>query len=428
VREIRVVKERGGVVSFPMPVIAVKAGEPLNRDEVASSIHTLYQTGDYADIRAIATNVPEGVRLDFVVRENLFISRVVILGLKPPPTEASAAGAMQLSLGQTYRASDVDDAISRLKDTLRDEGLYEAKVSVERQPHEDTHQMDVIAQVDPGPRVRLGNIVLLNNSDYKDAQLLKLFKISPGSEITTSKVQSGTGRIRKFMEKSGHLSARVSVRRGEYDAATDSLPLTLEVTQGPKVTLSVEGAKFSRRELQRLIPVYQERSVDADLLEEGKRNLRERMERQGYFDAKVDYAVTSSSGKGANADSGAQQETILYKVDRGSRYKRLRVEITGNHYFSKDVLLSRLSITPSSTFVKPRFSRRMLDADLLSMKNLYAANGFLAASVVGTTPSANPQKSDSRGRIARRSRFVAGPALFRDQRGLRPGQYPGALL
>jgi len=43
VREIRVTKEAGGVVSFSMPVIAVKVGGPLNRDEVASSIRTLYQ-------------------------------------------------------------------------------------------------------------------------------------------------------------------------------------------------------------------------------------------------------------------------------------------------------------------------------------------------------------------------------------------------
>ena len=393
VREIRVVRAGGTAVSFQIPAIAMKVGAALNRDEVAASIRTLYETGDYANIEAVTTNAADGVRLDFVVQENLFINQVVILGLKPPPTEASAAGAMQLNLGQTYRTNDVDDAVLRLKDTLRDEGLYEAKVSVERQPHAETHQMDVIVTVDPGPRVRLGNIILLNNSDYKDAQILKLFKIKTGSEITVSKVQSGTGRIRKFMEKSGHLSAHVSVRRGEYDAASDSLPLTLEVTQGPRVLINVEGAKFSRSDLRRLIPVYQERSVDADLLEEGRRNLRERMERQGYFDAKVDYTVTASSGKAANSDLGAQQETILYKVDRGSRYKRLRVEINGNHYFSKDVLFSRMSIVPSSLFVKPRFSRRLLDADVLSMKNLYAANGFLSSSVVGTTPNANDMKS-----------------------------------
>jgi len=392
IREIRMVKDGDGVLTSNPPEIAEKVGALLDRDQVASSIRTLYQTGDFADIRAVVTNVTDGVRLDFVVRENLFINQVVILGLKPPPTEASAAGAMQLSLGQTYRSSDVDDAVTRLKDTLRDEGLYEAKVTAEQQAHPETHQLDVIVHVEPGPRVRLGNIVLLNNSDYKDAQLLKLFKLKQGSEITISKVQSGTDRIRKFMEKTGHLSARVSVRRGDYDAVTDTLPLTLEVTEGPKVLLSVEGAKFSRRDLQRLIPVYQERSVDADLLEEGKRNLRERMEREGYFDARVDYAVASSSGKGANSDLAGQQETIVYKVDRGLRYKGLRIEISGNHYFGTELLRSRLSITPSSLFVKPRFSRRLLDGDVLSMKNLYAANGFLNANVVGTTPTTNEQK------------------------------------
>jgi outer membrane protein insertion porin family len=392
VREIRLVKAGGAILKSNPPVIAVKVGAPLDRDQVASSIRTLYQTGDFADIRAVVTEVNEGIRLDFVVRENLFINEVVILGLRPPPTEASAVGAMQLVLGQTYRANDIADAVARLRDTLQEEGLYEAKVSVDQQAHEETRQLDVIVHVDPGPRVRLGNIVLLNNSDFKDAQILKLFKIKPASEITTSKLQSATGRIRKFMEKSGHLSARVSLRRGPYDASTDTLPLTLEVSQGPKVQLTVQGAKFSKRDLKRLIPVYQERSVDADLLEEGKRNLRERMERDGYFDAKVDYTVTSTHSKTANSDLSGQQETILYKVDRGPLYKGLRIKISGNHYFGAELLRSRLSITPSSVFVKPKFSRRLLDADLLSMKSLYAANGFLSANIVGTTPHASAEK------------------------------------
>src|SRR3974390_3050670 len=129
IREIRMVKDGDGVLTSNPPEIAEKVGALLDRDQVASSIRTLYQTGDFEDIRAVVTHVTDGVRLDFVVRENLFINQVVILGLKPPPTQASAAGAMQLSLGQTYRSSDVDDAVTRLKDTLRDEGLYEAKVT-----------------------------------------------------------------------------------------------------------------------------------------------------------------------------------------------------------------------------------------------------------------------------------------------------------
>ena len=391
VQEIRVVDEAGKVLSTNPKGLVIKIGGPLNRDDVASSIRTLYATGDYADLKAVATPENGGIRLDFVVRKNMYINHVVIEGLKPPPSEASASGAMQLSLGQTYLAEDLDEAAARLKDTLQQDGLYQAKVTVEQEPHPETQQLDVTVKVDPGPRVRLGQVELQNNTEYSNAQLLKLFRLKAGSELTIARGQSAVGRIRKFLEKKGHLSERVSLRRGEYNAANNTLPLTLDVTAGPTVHVTVVGAKFSKRDLRRLIPIYQEASVDVDLLEEGKRNLQERLEREGYFDAQVNYAVSDDTTNGS-VESKSGGETITYKVDRGIRYKTLQIEITGNRYFSKDTLLSRLSIVPSSLFVRPRYSRRLLDSDVASTKNLYAANGFLSAKVVGT-PTEKKQKS-----------------------------------
>lgn len=391
VREVRVVKRDGSQLPARPENISVKAGEPLDRGQVAETIRKLYRTGDYAAISAEEFAEGQEIRLDFVVEENLFINRVVIGGLKPPPTEASAAGAMQLALGQTYRLQDIHDGEGRLFETLHDEGLYQAKVTTTLQPHPDTHQMDVLVHVVPGPRVHLANIALLNNTEYGDAELLKLFGLKPGRELTVARVQSATQRIRKFLQKRDHLSAGVSVRRGNYNASNNSLPLTLEVNAGPTVKLTVEGAKFSDGELRKLIPVYQEASVDADLLEEGKRNLRERLEREGYFDANVDYVIASTQKKNAKSEVATQSESIVYTVEKGLRYKSVRVEINGNQYFSKDMLLSRLSIIPSSLFARPRYSRRLLDADVLSMKNLYAANGFLSAEVTGT-PTPNKEK------------------------------------
>ena len=259
---VRIVREDGSVLIANPGGLTVEIGAPLQRDQVAASIRKLYQTGDYADLRAVVTREAGGVRLDFVVRENLFINQVVIEGLQAPPSEASAAAAMQLSLGQTYRTTELDDAIKRLTEALREEGLYQAKVMAERQPHPETYQMDVIVHVESGPRVRLRNVQLLNNTHYPDAQLLKLFKLKPGSELTIARAQQGTERIRKYLEKRGHLSARVSVRRGEYSARDNTLPVTLEVTEGPRVLVEVAGAKFSKRTLKKLVPVYQEGSVD----------------------------------------------------------------------------------------------------------------------------------------------------------------------
>jgi outer membrane protein insertion porin family len=391
VQEIQVVDQNAKVLSTNPKGLAIKIGEPLNRDDVASSIRTLYATGDYADINAVATPQSGGVRLDFVVRENIYINQVVIEGLKPPPSEASASGALQLSLGQTFRKGDLDEALARLKDTLQDDGLYEAKVSAEQYPHPQTRQLDIVVKVDPGPRVRLGQLELQNNTEYSDAELRKLFRLKTGSVLTLARGQSAVARIRKFLEKKGHLSERVSLRRGEYDAANNSLPLILDVTAGPKVHVTLTGAKFSRGDLRKLIPVYQEASVDVDLLEEGKRNLLERLEREGYFDAQVNYTISGDTTN-VGLESKGGEETISYKIERGIRYKSLSIELSGNHYFSKQTLLSRLSIIPSSLFVRPRYSQRMLDSDVASMKNLYAANGFLSAKVVGT-PVEKGQKS-----------------------------------
>ncbi len=379
--EVRVIDAQGKVLVTNPKGITVKIGEPLDRDQVAESIRILYRTGDYADLRAVAAPVEGGMRLDFLARENLFISQVLVEGLKPPPTEASAVAVMQLSLGQTYHSQDVDEALDRLRDMLRDEGLYQAKVTATQQPDEETHQINITAHVDPGPRVRLAQLNLTNNTEYRDADLIKLSKLSPGKELTVLRVQASIGRLRKFLEKKGHLSARVSARRGEYDPATNSIPLTLEVTEGPRVLVMVEGAKISKGDLKKLIPVYQEGSVDTDLLEEGKRNLRERMERNGYFDARVEYSVNSKDIEGQKTGQKRSEETITYQVAKGDKDKLLSIEFSGNRYFSTDILRSRLTISPSSLFTRPRFSQRLMDADAQSMKTLYAANGFLSARV-----------------------------------------------
>ena len=377
----RVVTEDGRVLTENPPGIVVETGKPLDEAKVAQSLRVLYKTGDYADLRAAVVQVSAGVRLDFVARENLFFNQVRIEGLIPPPSEASAVAATQLNLGQTYRSDFVVDATERLRETLRQEGLYTAKVTVETLPHPATHQMDVVFHVEPGPRAKVGVVKLKNETEYPDPVILSRLKMKEGREITSARLQKGTDRIRKFLVKKGNLIARAVVRRGEYDAAKNSIALDVEVSQGPRVKLVVTGAKFSKGDLKKLVPVYQEGAVDADLLEEGKRNLRERLERQGFFDSSVDY-TTETHASTANASGWkGTEETITYHVVKGDKHKLVNIEITGNHYFSSALLRGRLQIFRGAFASAGRFSRRLVESDAQSMRNLYAANGFLEAKV-----------------------------------------------
>jgi len=380
---VRIVTEDGRVLSESPSGIAVETGKPLDREQVAQSIRALYALGDYADLRAVVTAVGSGVRLDFVVRENLFFNRVLIEGLTPPPTDSSAAAAMQLTLGRPFRQEDVDEGLARLRDVLKEEGLYTAQVSAENEPHPDTHEMDILVHVKPGLRATVESVKLQNGTAYRDAELISRLKMKVGQPVTAERIQRGTARIRKFLVKKGRLSARAAVRRGEYNAAKNTVPLELEVTEGPQVQLAVTGAKLSNGELKRLVPVYQEGAVDTDLLEEGKRNIRERLERDAYFDAQVNYTMETKEVQGKEQKSKVTEELITYRIERGDRHKLVGIEISGNHYFSTELLRSRLQIYGAAFGSRGRFSRRLIDADADSMRGLYDANGFLDAKVDG---------------------------------------------
>src|ERR1700682_2456727 len=212
--EVRIITEDGRVLPPPPANITVQPGNPLDRGQGADSIRALIRTGDYADVRAVATRVPGGVRLDFVVQEQLFFNRVIINGLVSPPTEASALAAVQLQLGEPFQRATLDEGLERLREILREEGLYTAQVSAETVPYRDTHQIDVIVDVKPGPRARVKEIQLQNGTEYGDSEILSRFKMKPRTSVTSARIQRGTDRIRKFLVKKSHLNARAVVRRG----------------------------------------------------------------------------------------------------------------------------------------------------------------------------------------------------------------------
>ena len=76
------------------------------------------------------------------------------------------------------------------------------------------------------------------------------------------------------------------------------------------MAILTEGEKISKRQLKKLVPVYQENSVDDDLLNEGRRNLRDYLQTKGYFDVSVDMERRPQEPDHLN---------IIYKIDPGLR-------------------------------------------------------------------------------------------------------------
>jgi len=140
---VRVVTESGSVLEQDPPQLTAQRGQPFSMASESESLRELFRSGRFADLRAELTDVPGGVRLDFVVRQNLYINRVQIVGLREPPGESLAISALRLTLGEIFRESDMKEALDRLRQTLQDDGQYQTKIDYQATPHPDTLQVDI---------------------------------------------------------------------------------------------------------------------------------------------------------------------------------------------------------------------------------------------------------------------------------------------
>lgn len=370
---VRIVGETGEVVEENPAALPLRSGAGYRAEAVRESLRWLFRTGRFADIRAESTATPAGLRVDFVVRQNFYVNIVRVTGLRENPSEAYALAALRLPLGSIFREVELREALERLRQVLDTEGLYQAQLDRELAPHAVTRQMDITVKVVPGPRSRVGEITLKNPTSYANALLLGKAKLHPGNNVTATRLERATERTRKFLADRGHLGARVVLRRGAYDAASNRLPLEIEVLAGGKVRVELTGAKISKGELRKLLPIYAEGTVDADLLEEGRRNVRDYLERLGYFDSQVSYATAEAPEKG--------EQVITYTVEQGQRRRLVGIVFEGNKYFSAELLRGRLKILPKAFIARGRFSQRLLRDDQDSIQSLYLANGFREAKV-----------------------------------------------
>ncbi len=376
VTQIRVVDESGRTVSESIPPLPLTVGKPFDFAAERNALRKLYALGDFADIRVTTMPSTAGIGVDFVVKRNYYNNVIQIEGLREPPTEPAALAALRLNLGEPFRESALREAIGRLEDTLHSEGLYQAKVTWLLGPHEDTRQMNIYFTIDPGPRAKIGSITITNQTPYPDQDIRKRSKLSSKNEMTSARLTRASLRLKSFLVGQDYLGAGAVITPGAYDPATNRVPLMFSVTAGPRVRVALAGAHIRRAQRRKLLPIYAEGAVDDDLLQEGRRNIRDYLERQGFFNA--DVRVTSGEEKGRD---GRAERVIQYDVNRGERFRLVGLGFDGNKYFSADLLARRLQLQPASFQSSGRFSQQLLRADTDSIRALYLSNGFRDAQV-----------------------------------------------
>ncbi len=357
--------------------LAQKVGEPLDPDKIRESTRRLFASGQYRDIAVRGDRHGDSVTLFFSGVPRFFVGRVSINGVKSDRLSSLLEFATKLDPGTPFSPSQVPTGQKGIEQTLEQNGFYEPKVQSAVTPHKDNRLIDAAYHVEIGPQARVGDVTILGDDPgLTEKEFRKKGKLKRKTRVNRDTVSNALDNLRAVYQKNDRLEGTITLTKSTYDPAKDSLNYEFTAAQGPKVAVLVEGIKVSKARLKLLIPVYEEGTVDNDLLNEGTFNLKEFVEQQGYFDAKVSVRVVGA---------GTANERILYTVDRGVKHKVVSVEMKGNTYFGDELLKERLAVkTTSASNRSGKYSQALVAADAGSIEGLYRANGFSAVKVTPT--------------------------------------------
>ena len=303
-------------------LVPFPAGTPLHVTDVRDAIKRLYGTGAYSNIEIEA--VPDGSGVALVIRttEQWFVGPVEVHGkVKMPPSEGQLQNAARLELGTPFDDPDLETATDGLRDLLQRNGLYLAKIEPKVARDAEHQQVSMTFLVDSGKRARFTTPVIIGDTRVDPEKVIKWAKYHGWFRwklATQDNTQRGLRNIRSKYNKQDRLTANVTLDHEDYLPAENRVRPTISAAGGPKIDVTTEGAKVSKGNLEKYVPIFDEETVNRDLLVRGVRNLRDYFQNKGYFDVQVDFA---------SRDISNDERNITYTITPGERHKVVNVEI-----------------------------------------------------------------------------------------------------
>jgi outer membrane protein insertion porin family len=376
-----------GPMLEPLPSqLEVQAGQPMDAQKIRQSLRRLYATGLYRAIDVEGIRHGDLVTIIFKGTPTTFIGRITVNGVKDDRLSSVLQRSTKLNPGTVFSDNKLTVADDALKSMLQNYGYYESKISRKVVPDQADFQSDVQYQIDPGKVARIGDVKVDGDSGFTPPAFRKRAKLKEKSKVTRDTVNRALTRLRKNYQKQNRLEATLGLASKDYQPTVHRLDYHFDANQGPIVDVEVQGAKLSKGQIHRLIPVYEEGAVDDDLLNEGDRRLRDYFQRKGYFDAKITHTRSTQDPK---------HSVVIYTAKLGVSHRVDSVSITGNKYFDKDTLSARLSVHAANILEKHGvFSQTLVTADVNAIKTLYQGNGFKDVDITADVKDTDDQHGE----------------------------------
>jgi outer membrane protein insertion porin family len=374
------------------PLLKLQQGQTFSTAALRESVEALQNTKEFSQVQVNIKPDQGGLRVTFILQPAYYVGIIFFPG---------AGNAFPYTrLLQTVNIPDqtpfADKLVTQGKDALKHlfelEGYFAATVTAETQ-RDDAHRLvNITYRCELHDRAKIGDLHIEGANPQEAAEVTQALQsfwarakrssLKKGQRYSQTRIQKSVEFLRAHLQKRGHLTPTVRLVSSDYEPDTKRADITLQVVPGPIVKVRVAGAHIWKRTMKKLIPIYEEGSVDKELVAEGERNLRSHFQSKGFFDVKVT----------SRLDREDDHVNVLYQVQRGDRHKVEGVHFDGNKYFTDADLRSHVPLKKARLIIyHGKYSDELVKKSVASLTSMYKQAGFADVKIEPNVEDHEPQ-------------------------------------
>lgn len=372
-------------------LIQQHAGTTFSGDAMRESVVALQQTKLFTEVQVSLEPEQDGLRVLFILQPADYIGVLEFqgTGTRFPYTELLQAANIPEQSAFVPELSAQGQ--KGLLDYFHTRGFFAAEVTPEIHRDANHRIVNLIFHCVLNKQAKIRTIAFNGLTEQQSADVrsavrglwakFKGASLKPGQKYSEPRITKSIQFIRAHLRKQDQLAPSIRLDSPRYDAAANRVDVALEFKPGPKVSVKVAGAKVSRRNLQRLIPVYEEDAVDQDLVVEGETNLRSYFQKKGYFDVTAD----------SRMDRQENIVNVVYEISLGTKHDVKGIYFDGNERFSDGELRSHVFLKKAFLFSHGSYSEQLVKKSVDALTQLYKDEGFQSVAIEPKVEDFDPE-------------------------------------
>ncbi|NUO07432.1 MAG: outer membrane protein assembly factor BamA [Candidatus Brocadia sp.] len=342
--------------------IRAKEGDLYDPHVISQDVDTIWSLGFFDNIGVEFEDMPDGLKLIFVVTERVVIDEIQFQGNKK-------IKAKHLNKQIVIKQGDYLKPYLLKLDEDKIKEFYIKKCFNRIQVHAESKVADgktvVIFNIDEGPKIRIAEIEFKGNTNFKRRKLLKQMEtrqkhfptfIFPG-RFDKNKFESDIEKVKEFYMNNGWLDVEAGWEI-TYSDDNRKMYITIHVKEGERYyveSLQINGANlFTEEELKEKLKLKEGGPFFLDAVEKDTYQIRLAYGEQGYIAAIVKEKHTFRA-EGTKVD-------ISFAIEEKDRHYIEKIKITGNDKTRDNVIRRQLTFYPGEKLdtEKIRDSQRRL--------------------------------------------------------------------